>query len=464
MKKKNFKWWIALPVAITTLPLVAAACDQNNNNEKKETKPITDGSDQKITTQDNGIKKDPMTNLPMTDQDGKMGEKDKNNSNPVPPTTKKEEGKKEDTESKNPQTNEGKKDETPKPPAVDKDKSQSDEQSSENNSSDSTKNDSKTKSEEKLKKEMELQKQILDKKNKIKQIIKAYSLGDELTKELEVENNLEKLNAVESKALEEVSKRIKQVLENENKLDDIPSLIQKIKNLDSSTSELVGIKEKTIKEFYLEFIKGLESKNVVEFMELQDLINKNNSNKDYSFIEKIYNSYNSKYSPILQLIKKYNLETNYKKQIDANKSFSQLYDLKKLVDEFISKIKTIKEIKINSENNEFTFQLSDGRKKLEKDKFQIFFKQIDEPKSNESIIAPTREKYNDITLEYTVKFMRRKGKNKNIKSKIYLLGVQIEDQIYIIPDISLDKILEIRKNENFESKNYPELKYVLEID
>ncbi|WP_170120266.1 variable surface lipoprotein [[Mycoplasma] phocae] len=31
--------WIALPITIATLPLIAAACDQNN----KKTKPITKG-------------------------------------------------------------------------------------------------------------------------------------------------------------------------------------------------------------------------------------------------------------------------------------------------------------------------------------------------------------------------------------------------------------------------------------
>ncbi|AXE60860.1 hypothetical protein DA803_02020 [[Mycoplasma] phocae] len=79
---------------------------------------------------------------------------------------------------------------------------------------------------------------------------------------------MEKLSKLESRVLKEVSKYIKQVLQNNNKSDNIPSLIQKIKDLNSSTPKLAEIKEKTIKEFYLEFIKGLEAKNAIEFMEL----------------------------------------------------------------------------------------------------------------------------------------------------------------------------------------------------
>ncbi|AXE61076.1 putative microtubule-associated protein [[Mycoplasma] phocae] len=39
MKKKNFKWWIALPVAITAVPLIAAACGNTSGK----------GMDEKIT-------------------------------------------------------------------------------------------------------------------------------------------------------------------------------------------------------------------------------------------------------------------------------------------------------------------------------------------------------------------------------------------------------------------------------
>ncbi|AXE60949.1 hypothetical protein DA803_02540 [[Mycoplasma] phocae] len=41
MKKKNFKWWIALPVAITSIPLIAAAC-----NKKKDSNDAKDGETQ----------------------------------------------------------------------------------------------------------------------------------------------------------------------------------------------------------------------------------------------------------------------------------------------------------------------------------------------------------------------------------------------------------------------------------
>ncbi|AXE60720.1 hypothetical protein DA803_01290 [[Mycoplasma] phocae] len=38
MKKKNFKWWIALPVIVVTLPLIAASCSDENSN--MPTRPI----------------------------------------------------------------------------------------------------------------------------------------------------------------------------------------------------------------------------------------------------------------------------------------------------------------------------------------------------------------------------------------------------------------------------------------
>ncbi|AXE61074.1 hypothetical protein DA803_03190 [[Mycoplasma] phocae] len=52
MKKKNFKWWIALPVAITTLPLIAAACG-NTSGKEMDKKPSPNIPDMNSETKPN---------------------------------------------------------------------------------------------------------------------------------------------------------------------------------------------------------------------------------------------------------------------------------------------------------------------------------------------------------------------------------------------------------------------------
>ncbi|AXE60719.1 hypothetical protein DA803_01285 [[Mycoplasma] phocae] len=108
MKKKNFKWWIVLPFTVTALPLVAAACNQNSSNEKKENDSRADDGKKTITTPGNSIKdndptKTPKKDLPIIDRD--IEKNSENKENQKSPTTDEDNenlgSKKEDSDDKN---------------------------------------------------------------------------------------------------------------------------------------------------------------------------------------------------------------------------------------------------------------------------------------------------------------------------------------------------------------------------
>ncbi|AXE61071.1 hypothetical protein DA803_03175 [[Mycoplasma] phocae] len=96
MKKKNIKWWIALPVAITTLPLLAAACGNTSGKEmdKKpspnipdmngETKPNPNNSGNGGQNQGGNGGNNNMT-PPKPDDKNNQGDKGDNNNRPPKP-------------------------------------------------------------------------------------------------------------------------------------------------------------------------------------------------------------------------------------------------------------------------------------------------------------------------------------------------------------------------------------------
>ncbi|AXE60604.1 hypothetical protein DA803_00645 [[Mycoplasma] phocae] len=81
MKKKNFKWWIALPGVIFTLPLVAAACGNTNNKEMDRKPDQGNGQMDENKKPDNGNNQ--MNNENKPDQgNGQMnGNKKPDNGN-----------------------------------------------------------------------------------------------------------------------------------------------------------------------------------------------------------------------------------------------------------------------------------------------------------------------------------------------------------------------------------------------
>ncbi|AXE60801.1 hypothetical protein DA803_01715 [[Mycoplasma] phocae] len=92
MKKKNFKWWIALPTVIATLPLIAAACgntkgkemekDKDQMGENKKPNDMMKKPDGSMGKNEN--KPDDMMKKP----DGGMGKNDMNENKPDDMTKK----------------------------------------------------------------------------------------------------------------------------------------------------------------------------------------------------------------------------------------------------------------------------------------------------------------------------------------------------------------------------------------
>ncbi|WP_145960829.1 hypothetical protein [[Mycoplasma] phocae] len=98
MKNKNFKWWIALPVAITTLPLIAAACGNTSGKEmdKKPSPNIPDmNSETKPNPDNSGNGGNNNMTPPKPDDKNNQGDKGDNNNTSPKPNDESEQSEKE---------------------------------------------------------------------------------------------------------------------------------------------------------------------------------------------------------------------------------------------------------------------------------------------------------------------------------------------------------------------------------
>ncbi|MBN0970460.1 hypothetical protein [Mycoplasma phocoeninasale] len=489
MKKRNFKWWIALPATIATLPLIAAACD--NGKTKDNPSNPDDGMKPAPDKPGNGMMpkpKDPQTPSPMNPNPNKPGngmntspEPDKpgDGMNMIPNPNEKDEGmnnmltpptqeKPQDMNNhqdmmSNPNEPSGDmngKEMNPKPGDMNNMDEMSNENSQDSNTDDNLKN---------------IEKEIQEKKSQIKSYIEEnIYIYDPKYKEfmdlLKKENTLMTLDNLEKNVINKITKDIKDKIKliiEKGVFNNKEELIKQINdNINLTIPQLRELENKYSKMFLKNFIVGIESKDPRKYEEFSKIIE---TFKNDLELMVIFDYYDEQYKKLETLIKEHNLKSTFDKQIKDVDSFSKLYALIDSIEEIISKIKTIDNISYSKDGDGFKFDLK-NRTIEDGDIVQVLYRIVDTKGTSTS--GEIRDMpvtfMSSSSPNYEVKF-KRKNPTDDKKSKIYLYGVVITNvknntrDYYLVPNLLLAKALDIISKSEFNHKDYPELKYTIEI-
>ncbi|QJG66419.1 hypothetical protein HGG64_01690 [Mycoplasma phocoeninasale] len=513
MKKRNFKWWIALPATIATLPLIAAACD----NGKAKDNPINPGDGMKPTPdkpgdgmmpkpdkpkdmammpntpapgdkpkdmvpKDMGIKpQEPAPMMPekpedmgikpqepapmMPEKPEDMGMKPQEPA-PMMPEKPEDMGMKPQEPApmmpENPEDM-GMKPQEPAPMMPEKPEDmgnnsgmpmQETPKNMENNEQSMMHN---------VPNDMNKD-EIAEIKNKIKMYLEKYFV----TTDQEYKKFISALEGVasleDSKNLEnEVITSIKMTLKAKVKAIIDHGVFEEkeklVKELDSLTIEKLREKEISYPLKSLEnFIDGLKNKDMPKYQKFLEIVKKAKTKEE---LKEISEYYKEELKKLRALIKQYNLDNTFKNEINSINSFGKIYKLTDSVNDLVSKLKKVQDIVVVPGSG-FKFNLEN--RVIDKDDIiQIAIKIVDiKGITNAGSIREQQVTYDpNAQQKYEIKFLRKKQK-ENI-SKIYFYGVSIYNtrtknrDNYLMPNLSLVESLKIQETMNFNPAEYPNL-------